>query len=157
MKDELSLSLSLSLSELSVRASSNRSTRIFYVEKGVDHVVGLEHQENRQRLLLLRTELTKLVSKNERLCWEYPTYSATLVDLLMVHELEYLEHLQTKIAQGAKVLDADTRLSQQSWIAACKSAGAVIEAVDSVVCGRAKNAFVAGINPIHWSSVICTW
>ena len=61
-----------------------------------------------------------------------------------MHEYEYVRHVQECVAEGKGYLDSDTVLSEKSWVAACKSAGAVMEAVDEVVSGRARQAFVAG-------------
>ena len=50
-------------------------------------------------------------------------------------------------------LDRDTALSESTWKASLLSCGAVIEAVDAVMKGEAKNAFCAVRPPGHHAGV----
>lgn len=66
-----------------------------------------------------------------------------------VHDPHYVRHITSLRNVARAALDADTRLSLGSVDAAFLAAGAAIEAVDAVVTGRAKNAFVAARPPGH--------
>ena len=88
---------------------------------------------------------------------------AALTDVLRVHEWEYVRGVSTMCAElavqeaegghGAPPaigkVDADTEVTQHSYRAALRAAGAVVEAVRSVCLGRTRNAFCAVRPPGH--------
>jgi acetoin utilization deacetylase AcuC-like enzyme len=67
-----------------------------------------------------------------------------------VHDARYVSAVERAIASGARVLDeGDTRVSADSWRAALCAAGGAVRAVDAVIAGEWKNAFVAARPPGH--------
>ena len=71
-------------------------------------------------------------------------------DILRIHPLEYISYLKGSLPQtGYKSLDGDTYISSGSLTAAYRAAGGVLRAVDIVLSGEAKNAFVAVRPPGH--------
>ena len=71
-------------------------------------------------------------------------------DILRIHPLEYISYLKGSLPQtGYKSLDGDTYISSGSLIAAYRAAGGVLRAIDIVLSGEAKNAFVAVRPPGH--------
>ena len=71
-------------------------------------------------------------------------------DILRIHPREYINYLQEAVPEnGFKSLDGDTHISSGSLTAAYRAAGGVLRAVDSVLSGEAKNAFVAVRPPGH--------
>ena len=71
-------------------------------------------------------------------------------DILRIHPLEYISYLKGSLPQtGYKSLDGDTHISSGSLTAAYRAAGGVLRAVDLVLSGEAKNAFVAVRPPGH--------
>ena len=71
-------------------------------------------------------------------------------DILRVHPLEYISYLKGSLPQtGYKSLDGDTHISSGSLTAAYRAAGGVLRAIDLVLSGEAKNAFVAVRPPGH--------
>lgn len=79
---------------------------------------------------------------------------AELSDILRVHDVDYIMHLQEK-ANEARMknesiyLDADTIISPYSYESSVNASGAVCLAVDKVVSGEYKNVFVAIRPPGH--------
>ncbi len=69
--------------------------------------------------------------------------------LRTVHEPAYLELLARTEAGPPARLDPDTVVSPASWRAARLASGGVLAAIDAVVEGRARNAFVAARPPGH--------
>ena len=71
-------------------------------------------------------------------------------DILRIHPLEYISYLKGSLPQtGYKSLDGDTYISSGSLTAAYRAAGGVLRAIDLVLSGEAKNAFVAVRPPGH--------
>lgn len=71
-------------------------------------------------------------------------------DILRIHPQEYISYLKGSLPQtGYKSLDGDTYISSGSLRAAYRAAGGVLRAIDIVLSGEAKNAFVAVRPPGH--------
>ena len=69
---------------------------------------------------------------------------AELEIIALCHPREYIERIRAAVPQiGLVELDDDTVLSAGSFEASLRAAGGAILAVDEVMAGRAKNAFVA--------------
>ncbi|WP_340299952.1 histone deacetylase family protein [Roseobacter sp. HKCCD5988] len=75
---------------------------------------------------------------------------ATEEDLRLCHPQAYIDQLKGALpTQGQVALDGDTFLSPASWQAALSGVGGMIAAIDAVMEGRAKNAFVLTRPPGH--------
>ncbi len=71
-------------------------------------------------------------------------------DILLCHPKTYLDSLAEAVpVRGFVSLDADTHMSPGSLIAARRGVGGVLSAVDAVLAGDARNAFVACRPPGH--------
>ena len=71
-------------------------------------------------------------------------------DILRIHPREHINYLQEAVPEnGFKSLDGDTHISSGSLAAAYRAAGGVLRAVDLILSGEAKNAFVAVRPPGH--------
>ena len=71
-------------------------------------------------------------------------------DILRCHPEAYVARVEASIpAEGIRSLDADTHVSSGSLEAAMRGVGACCAAVDAVLAGEAKNAFVAMRPPGH--------
>jgi len=71
-------------------------------------------------------------------------------DLLRCHPRDWIDRLAGLMpAQGSVALDADTHAGPGTWQAARRAAGGACAAVDAVVGGRARNAFVLTRPPGH--------
>ena len=71
-------------------------------------------------------------------------------DILRIHPREHINYLQEAVPEnGFKSLDGDTHISSGSLTAAYRAAGGVLRAVDLILSGEAKNAFVAVRPPGH--------
>lgn len=65
------------------------------------------------------------------------------------HTKEHFKRVEGAFANGLDRLDADTTISMQSFDASLFAAGGAIAAVDAVMQGEARNAFVAVRPPGH--------
>jgi acetoin utilization deacetylase AcuC-like enzyme len=79
-----------------------------------------------------------------------PAPEATTAMITRVHPAEYVDQMFAAVpSQGLTRIDADTALSSGSWEPILRAAGGAVAAVDAVVKGTAKNAFVAMRPPGH--------
>src|SRR5947207_8729598 len=65
------------------------------------------------------------------------------------HAPQHIKHLDEAVREGTGYLDADTLVSMHSLEAAMRGAGAACQAIDAVMEGAAKNAFVPVRPPGH--------
>ncbi len=71
-------------------------------------------------------------------------------DLLRAHPQSHIDHVRSAApAEGFVSMDADTWMSPGSLEAALRAVGGAIRAVDMVMAGEARNAFVAMRPPGH--------
>lgn len=74
---------------------------------------------------------------------------APLDAVLRVHSRAYVERLESTTLMGGGHLDADTYLTQDSYQAALLSAGGLLNVVDAVLQGRARNGMALVRPPGH--------
>jgi acetoin utilization deacetylase AcuC-like enzyme len=71
-------------------------------------------------------------------------------EMAAVHSREYLKQAKHEVERGYRSLSTgDTDISPRSWEVAIRAAGGVLNAVDQVMNGHAKNAFCAVRPPGH--------
>jgi acetoin utilization deacetylase AcuC-like enzyme len=113
----------------------------------LDHLTPPGHPERPDRLRAVEHALA-----HERFQWlarvEAP--AAELETLALCHPMNYVTALRDATPkQGFARIDADTTMSPGSFEAARRAVGGAVHAVDEVIGGRAKNAFVATRPPGH--------
>jgi acetoin utilization deacetylase AcuC-like enzyme len=106
------------------------------------------HPENAARLETILHNLNQDESLAPRLQWVRPK-PATDQDLLRCHTEEMLVTAQTLCERGGGYIDADTRVSPDSFDVARLAAGAAITAVDSVLQEDGGKAFALVRPPGH--------
>jgi acetoin utilization deacetylase AcuC-like enzyme len=108
------------------------------------HLTPPGHAERAERLAAVERGLAG-VSFDRRAC---PV--ADEADVLRCHPASYLARIKAAVPEeGWAQLDPDTFLSPGSLNAALRAVGGMCAAVDAVVTGEAKTAFVAGRPPGH--------
>lgn len=94
----------------------------------------------------------------DRLRYDLKATSASLCDILQVHEWSYIRRIQAACEElegdaedpkGMTHLDGDTAISKESYRAALGAAGAVCQAIDEVMEGKLRNAFCPIRPPGH--------
>ena len=114
----------------------------------LNHRVSPGHPESPSRLEAVRKGL-EAAGQWESLVRE-EARPAELDELLAVHPQGYLLRLEEAAGNGPATIDSpDTELSPGSWIAALKVAGAGFQAVDAVIGGASRTAFILGRPPGH--------
>lgn len=116
--------------------------------------------ENVSRLDVLvhpKSGVLRCLSRFNTCRWVHNPTPVCLADIMRVHDSGYLQFLIAKCEESATVspekyplvLDADTKITPQSWHAARCAAGCVIEAIKAVCEGTLQNAFCAVRPPGH--------
>ena len=116
----------------------------------VNNPAGLAHQMpegHPERIARLETVLAVLAEvEAERML----APEATMADLLLCHPLAHVDALRRAMPEtGLAQIDADTSASPGTWEAALRGVGGCLHAVDAVLGGAHRRAFVASRPPGH--------
>ncbi|OYW61790.1 MAG: acetoin utilization protein [Rhodobacterales bacterium 32-66-7] len=108
------------------------------------HVTPPGHPERVERLAAVERGLSGLVVERR----ECPM--GDVGDVLRCHPARHVERVRAAVpVEGWAELDGDTYLSPGSYDAAMRAVGGICAAVDAVISGAARTAFVAGRPPGH--------
>lgn len=118
---------------------------LFYTHAAFrDHVTPPGHPERVERLEAVEQQLAGLALERR----ECPV--GDVADVLRCHPARYVERVRAAVpVDGWAQLDPDTFLSSGSFDAAMRAVGGICAAVDAVVGGADRTAFVAGRPPGH--------
>lgn len=105
------------------------------------------HVENPGRLEAILSGLDKTGIKP--LLENIPARAATLAELMLVHNEDYISRIETFCRNGGGWWDQDTIMSSGSYEAALYAAGGTINAVEAVVKGQVDHAFALVRPPGH--------
>ncbi len=114
----------------------------------IHHEVSAGHPESANRFRSIRDLLGKTGQ------WEayrkVEARAAAFDEIALIHPMEYIQRVEQTTRQGSTVMDsADTEVSTGSFLAARKVVGAGLQAVDEVLSGRSRTAFILGRPPGH--------
>ena len=125
-----------------------RATALLYDPVCREHLAGRPHPECPERLDAVLRGLgdAGLLNRLARV----DARAATEEELLLCHTREYLSTAKRDVESGRPYLSTgDTDITPNSWEVAARAAGGVLNAVDAVVSGKARNAFCAVRPPGH--------
>jgi len=123
------------------------TTRLFANPAGLEHTTPLGHPEQVARLEAVETALG---GPDFAALHRVAAPMAEVADLLLCHPRAHIDRIHRAIPIiGGAALDADTHVSPGSWEAALRGVGGCIAAVDAVLSGATRNAFVATRPPGH--------
>jgi acetoin utilization deacetylase AcuC-like enzyme len=113
----------------------------------LDHLTPMGHPERPDRLRAIERVLEG--ERFQALAREQAP-AASVETIALCHPLDYIEHIRKATPKAGMVaLDADTSMSPGSFEAALRAVGGAVFAVEEVMNGKAKNAFVAVRPPGH--------
>lgn len=121
------------------------NTVLYYDPLFLEHDTG-DHPESPERL---RAVLDHFEGDREGAPAFREPGSADPASLAAVHDRGYVDAVEAACERGGGFLDGDTPLSRQSYAAACRAAGAVIDAADDLAADRQKSAFALVRPPGH--------
>ena len=111
------------------------------------HDTGSGHPERAERLAAIHEHIAKAGLVADLDHREAPPGERCLVDA--VHDPDHVSRVEQAVIAGVERLDADTAINESSWDAALTAVGGARLAVDEIVAGRWKNAFLAARPPGH--------
>ena len=112
------------------------------------HEMGSWHPESPERLAAINDHLIAVGLASHLAPFEAPP--AALEAVVRAHAADYVNGLVARIPKhGYVALDPDTSMNPDSWEAALRAAGAVVDATDRVIAGELTNAFCAIRPPGH--------
>ena len=113
-----------------------------------EHDTGDYHPERPERY----TVVMEALRRDEDL-WsgllELEAVEATRGDVQACHTPQHYKRVERAVSEGTSFLDADTVVSMRSLDAALRAAGGACRAVDAVMSGEARNAFLPARPPGH--------
>lgn len=113
----------------------------------LDHRPEGRHPENQRRLESIYAMLDRY---GRDLPWRpIEPVTASFEDLTLVHTAEYVHQIRLTREKGYSQLTGDTYACEKSYSAASRSVGGVMAAIDSVLAGEVRNAFVLCRPPGH--------
>jgi acetoin utilization deacetylase AcuC-like enzyme len=113
-----------------------------------EHLAGRRHPECPERYdaVLDSLERAGLIAK----MLHVDARDATQDELMLCHTPEYLRVARSDVASGRPYLSTgDTDITPNSWDVAVRAAGGVLNAIDAVLTGAARNVFCAVRPPGH--------
>ena len=116
-----------------------------------EHLRGREHPERPERFDAVMEELrrAKLLERLDRV----ESREATEDELALCHTRAYLRIARRDVESGSPYLSTgDTDITANSWDVAARATGGVLNAVDAVMSGAARNAFCVVRPPGHHAS-----
>ena len=126
-------------------------TAYLYDEVYLEHETGGFHPERPERLMAIN-KMVENSGWNKDLL-KLQAREADLDTIARVHEQEYIDRVERECEAGYGGLSTgDTTICRESYSVALKAAGGVLNAVDAVMDGKAKNAFCAVRPPGHHAS-----
>jgi len=105
------------------------------------------HVENAGRLEAIISHLEQTGLKSQ--LTPVKPRSASVEELSLVHDKQYISHIQDTAQKGGGWLDPDTVMSPDSYQAAIYAAGGVITATEAVMDGEVGSAFALVRPPGH--------
>ncbi len=113
-----------------------------------EHLQGRDHPERPERFDAVIEGLRR-AGLLERL-GRVESRAATEEELMLCHTREYLRSARHDVEAGSPYLSTgDTDVTANSWEVATRAAGGVLNAVDAVLAGKARNVFCAVRPPGH--------
>ena len=125
-------------------------TAVVFTPKYLDHKTGLGHPESPARLRVIMRKLNKSGLLETGRCSLVEPEPASVEDVKLAHESDYIQLVQRVCASGGGLLDlGDTIVSSESFEVALLAVGGAMKAVDLVMGGKFRNAFALVRPPGH--------
>lgn len=120
---------------------------IIYDERCLLHSPSFEHPERPERVkaILDKIQAESFLTEADM----YPAIEAPDTQILAAHTKEHFDYVKNSIESGRPMLDSDTYIVKDSWLAAKLAAGAAIQAVDFVMDDLHQRIFVLMRPPGH--------
>ncbi len=125
------------------------NTEIFFHDIFTKHILSPSHPESPERLTASLEFIKKEGNIDEDMVSLVTPTPASIDEISPLHDIEYIEQVKRKSEGGGGYFTLDTSVNSYTYDAALHAAGAGIMAVDHVMDGETKNAFVLCRPPGH--------
>jgi acetoin utilization deacetylase AcuC-like enzyme len=143
--------LDLGRREIATQDGKNAATLVISHPACLAHDMGEGHPERPDRLRAIERALE---SEAFQMLASDAAPRADLAAIARVHPQDYIEAIRAAAPkEGRTALDADTSMSPGTFEAALRAAGGAVFAVDEVMSGKVRNAFVSTRPPGHHAEV----
>jgi len=127
-----------------------KETAVVFSPKYLDHKTGVGHPESPARLRVIMRELNRSGLLKSKKCSLVEPGSASVEEMELVHESDYVQLVQRICDSGGGLLDlSDTVVSSESFEVALLAVKGAIKAVDLVMAEESQNAFALVRPPGH--------
>jgi acetoin utilization deacetylase AcuC-like enzyme len=124
------------------------STAYISHSDSLKHHMGDNHPESPDRIKAIEDQL--ILSRLEPYLTYFESPLASEQHLNLIHTQQHVAKIKEQVSDcDIRVIDADTIMNPSSYQAALRSVGGAILAVDAVMTGQVKNAFVCTRPPGH--------
>jgi len=131
-----------------VGGSGMRKTGIYRDEIFLLHQPGYNHPESPERLRVIYDELDAFKARGASFL--EPRFSSTSKEIIGVNHTQTLvKRIAATAGKSHDFLDADTHTSAESFDAACKAVGALLDGLERIHVGELDNAFCLVRPPGH--------
>lgn len=128
-------------------------TAVIFSPKYHQHNPGRNHPESAKRVMTIMNELKKSVLLSGRNWQLVEPGKASVEDVKLVHDIEYIKHVRSVCRSGGGQLDSgDTVVSPESFEVALCAVGGALKAVELVMNRKFQNAFALVRPPGHHAS-----
>ena len=111
------------------------------------HDNGPGHPESPQRLDAVERGILSFT--NDQPFLELPAKRASISDIALIHDVEYIEMLEQTQGRERTVIDHETQTNRDSFDTALYAAGSAISATEAIISGECNSAFCAVRPPGH--------
>jgi acetoin utilization deacetylase AcuC-like enzyme len=125
---------------------------IVYSKKFLEHKTGI-HCENPLRLEVSLDALRRFSLINDEKCIVVEPRMASVEELKLVHDEDYVEEIRNFCLSGGGYYDGDTYLSRESFDVASYAVGGMLNALEEVFKGNFKRLFGLVRPPGHHAGV----
>jgi acetoin utilization deacetylase AcuC-like enzyme len=128
-----------------------KNTAIVYSPKYLEHNSGRGHPESPRRLQAIMEGIKQTGLLNRGNCSLVKPQPVSFNSLKTIHSSEYIKHVKMLSESGGGVIDkeTDTMVSRESYEVSRLAAGGTLQAIDKVMKGQFRNAFVLARPPGH--------
>jgi len=128
-----------------------KKTAMVYSPKYLDHNSGHGHPESPRRLQAIMDGIKQIGLLEHGNCVFIKPKLASLKSIKTVHSVKYIKHIRQLSESGGGIVDEETEtmVSRDSFEVARLAAGGTLQAVDKVMAGQFRNAFVLARPPGH--------
>jgi acetoin utilization deacetylase AcuC-like enzyme len=126
-----------------------KKTAVVFSTRYLAHNPGFGHPESPLRLKAIMGGINQSALLENENCSLIEPRPASLRELELVHRSQYISHVRRLSKSGGGLLGEYTSVSQESFEVARLAAGGVMKAVDKIMAGEFRNAFVLARPPGH--------